>query len=186
MLSSIYGQGAGSSDSFLVGSFESAQAAARSNDSAVCVFSLSQIERVFESNIQACLNGTVHHRNMEYISGQQHEGKCPGYFSGGSASALYNTCDLGLKISGSQPVAVEPYQTFSQSVTAVHYAELEEADDAAVLVLGTARGRLMVVLISSVAGAKLLTSHQLDRTPVTKVKLFNNYILALQVLGNPI
>ena len=93
----------------------------------------------------------------------------------------YNTCDLGLKISGSQPVAVEPYQTFSQSVTSVHFAELEEADGAAVLVLGTARGRLMVVLISSVAGAKLLTSHQLDRTPVTKVKLINNYILALQV-----
>ena len=75
-------------------------------------------------------------------SGPVHEGKCPGYHI---PDTVYNICDVGLKISGSIPVAVEPYQTFSQSVTSVFFSELR--DESAVLVLGTARGRLMVVLI---------------------------------------
>ena len=72
---------------------------------------------------------------------------------------------------------------FSQSVTSVHFQELSspEGHQAAVLVMGTARGRLMVVLISPVSGAKLLTNYKLvERTAVSKVRLVDNHILALQ------
>ena len=72
---------------------------------------------------------------------------------------------------------------FSQSVTSLHFKELSSPEhQAAVLVMGTARGRLMVVLISPVSGAKLLTNYKLvERTAVSKVRLVDNHILALQV-----
>jgi plexin A len=37
--------------------------------SAVCAFSLAQINRIFDENIHNCFNGSMGHRNMEYISG---------------------------------------------------------------------------------------------------------------------
>ena len=38
----------------------------------------------------------MHHRNMEYISGPIHEGKCP---KSGSLGNIQNFCEIGLKIS---------------------------------------------------------------------------------------
>ena len=177
VLSNVYGRQ--KNDSFLIGSFGSGIGSSTNtgNDSAICVYSLSQINQLFEENIHNCFNGSMHHRNMEYISGPIHEGKCP---TNGQAGNIYNFCEVGLKISGIFPIAVEPYQMFSQSVTSVFFKELG-ASNGAVLILGTARGRLMVVLISSVSGAKLLSNYQLsERTEVTKVQLVDNYIIALQ------
>lgn len=47
------------------------------HQSAVCVFSVADIEARFNENIHMCFNGSMHSRNMEYISGPILEGKCP-------------------------------------------------------------------------------------------------------------
>ncbi|KAL0268750.1 UNVERIFIED_CONTAM: hypothetical protein PYX00_010572 [Menopon gallinae] len=45
--------------------------------SAVCVFSLQDIEIIFNENIHMCFNGTIKDRNLGYISGPILDGKCP-------------------------------------------------------------------------------------------------------------
>jgi len=181
VLSGIYGKTR--DDSFLVGSFGASVGSSTktSADSAVCVFSLSHIDQMFEENIENCLSGATPHRNLEYIAGKFHEGRCP---EPTSSKKTVDYCDVGSKISGNVPITVEPYQMFSQSVTSVHFEELSAnggGGGGAVLILGTAVGRLMVVLISSVSGAKMLSNHQLsERTAVTKVQLVGNYVVALQ------
>lgn len=47
------------------------------NSSAMCVYSLKQIDEVFTENIHMCFNGTVKDRNLGYISGTIMDGKCP-------------------------------------------------------------------------------------------------------------
>ena len=47
-----------------------------SSESAVCVYSLRDIETKFTENIHMCFNGTVENRNMDYISGPILDGKC--------------------------------------------------------------------------------------------------------------
>ena len=48
-----------------------------SHQSAVCVFSIADIEARFNENIHMCFNGSLQSRNMEYISGPILDGKCP-------------------------------------------------------------------------------------------------------------
>lgn len=43
--------------------------------SAICLYSIKDIERAFDDNIRSCLNGTVSSRNMDYISNNIME--CP-------------------------------------------------------------------------------------------------------------
>lgn len=45
--------------------------------SAVCLYSLKDIDETFTENIHLCFNGTVKDRNMGYISGLIDDGKCP-------------------------------------------------------------------------------------------------------------
>lgn len=45
--------------------------------SAVCLYSLKDIDETFTENIHMCFNGTVKDRNMGYISGTINDGKCP-------------------------------------------------------------------------------------------------------------
>jgi plexin A len=45
--------------------------------SAVCVYSLQDIETKFNENIHMCFNGSIKYRNMGYISGPIQDGKCP-------------------------------------------------------------------------------------------------------------
>jgi plexin A len=45
--------------------------------SAVCVYSLQDIEAKFNENIHMCFNGSIKYRNMDYISGLIMDGKCP-------------------------------------------------------------------------------------------------------------
>ena len=164
--------------SFLVGSFSSSIGSTNKpqNESAICVYSLSQIEDLFSANIHNCLNGSMHHRNMEYISGPIHEGKCP---QSGSIGNIQNFCEIGLKISGPTPIKSEPFQILSQSVTSVFFKELNSGNG--VLIAGTASGRLLVILTSVTSSATLLTNYQLsERSAVTKVYLLDNDIIALQ------
>lgn len=44
---------------------------------AVCIYSIKYIEEKFNENIHMCFNGSMHYRNMEYISGLILDGKCP-------------------------------------------------------------------------------------------------------------
>lgn len=54
--------------------------------SALCVYPLKEIEAKFNENIHMCFNGSMHYRNMEYISGTIMDGKCP---SPGVSSCFY-------------------------------------------------------------------------------------------------
>lgn len=45
--------------------------------SALCMYSLHDIEAKFNENIHMCFNGSVKYRNMGYISGPILDGKCP-------------------------------------------------------------------------------------------------------------
>lgn len=45
--------------------------------SAVCVYSLQDIESKFNENIHMCFNGSIKYRNMGYVSGPIQDGKCP-------------------------------------------------------------------------------------------------------------
>lgn len=45
--------------------------------SAVCLYSLKDIDETFTENIHMCFNGTIKDRNMGYISGTINDGKCP-------------------------------------------------------------------------------------------------------------
>ena len=146
--------------------------------SAVCSYSLTQINRLFDENIHNCFNGSMGHRNMEYISGPIQEGKCPGI---GSAGNIHSFCDVGLKISGIFPIASKPLQEFEGAdVTAVHFAEYGDAGG--VLVVGTSAGRLLVILVTPNGDLNLLTDYQLtDVSEITKVFLSpDNDVIALQ------
>lgn len=44
--------------------------------SAVCLYSLKDIDETFTENIHMCFNGTIKDRNMGYISGTINDGKC--------------------------------------------------------------------------------------------------------------
>lgn len=45
--------------------------------SAICIYSLKDIEEIFTENIHMCFNGTLKDRNLGYISGMINDGKCP-------------------------------------------------------------------------------------------------------------
>lgn len=49
--------------------------------SAMCIYSLKEIEEVFNENIHLCFNGTIKDRNLGYISGTIDDGRCPGVSS---------------------------------------------------------------------------------------------------------
>lgn len=76
-------------DLVLVGVF--AQSKGITNDpqpaSAICMYSLRDIEAKFTENIHMCFNGSVENRNMDYISGPILDGKC--YEPGVSLNFLF-------------------------------------------------------------------------------------------------
>ena len=45
--------------------------------SAMCIYSLKDIEETFTENIHMCFNGSIKDRNLGYISGPINDGKCP-------------------------------------------------------------------------------------------------------------
>ncbi|XP_045114407.1 plexin-B-like isoform X2 [Portunus trituberculatus] len=69
--------------------------------SAVCVYSVHDIEAKFNENIHMCFNGSMQYRSMEYISGTILNGKCP---QQGAMGNILSFCEVGLKISGPAPM----------------------------------------------------------------------------------
>lgn len=66
-------------DLILVGTFSPSRTIASEPlaTSAVCIYSLQEIEAKFNENIHMCFNGSTKYRNMGYISGMILDGNCP-------------------------------------------------------------------------------------------------------------
>lgn len=88
--------------------------------SALCAFSLSQIEEKFNDNIHSCYTGKMQSRNMEYIAGNVQE--CPKSGQGGN---VVNFCHETLKINGTLPIvseaSLELRNTTLTAITATSY-----------------------------------------------------------------
>jgi plexin A len=113
------------------------------NTSAMCVYSLKEIEEVFTENIHMCFNGSIKDRNLGYISGMIMDGKCPAV---GSYGNIYNFCSVGLKISGVAPIVAHSLFTFeNESVTSVTTAT---TGPHTLAFLGTSEGTIKKVMIS--------------------------------------
>lgn len=111
--------------------------------SALCVYSLHEIEVKFNENIHMCFNGSVNYRNMGYVSGPVQDGKCP---IAGMSGNILNFCEVGLKISGVAPISNNAALAFpNTSVTAVATATTGQH---VLAFLGTSDGRLIKVLLS--------------------------------------
>lgn len=169
-------------DSFLLASFGKSQGStnkAQNTSSAVCMYSLSEIDRRFDENIHNCFNGSMRYRNMEYISGTILEGKCPDKL--GASGNILNFCEIGLKISGQFPLRADPvYVTNHEAVTSVHYTDVDK-EKMGVLLLGTSIGTVKSVLVDEDAIRVLATQTLSDNSPVLKLSLVKNHeILALQ------
>lgn len=83
--------------------------------SALCAFSLSQIEDKFNDNIHNCYTGKMSSRNMEYIAGNVQE--CPKAGQGGN---VVNFCHESLKINGTIPIVSEAsIQFYNTTLTAI-------------------------------------------------------------------
>ena len=177
-------------DSFLVASFGKSQGStnqALNTSSAVCTYSLAEIDRKFDENIHNCFNGSMRYRNMEYISGTILEGKCPDKL--GSSGNILNFCEIGLKISGQYPATAEPlYVTNHEAVTAVHYSDILGQKNKGVLLLGTSTGSVKSVLVTAEGGSEetgvriLATQPLSDTSPVIQLTLSEqqDHIIALQ------
>lgn len=111
--------------------------------SALCIYSLHDIEIKFNENIHMCFNGSVKYRNMGYISGPINDGKCP---SAGMSGNILNFCEVGLKISGVTPISNQAVLTFpNTSLSAVSTATTGQH---MLAFLGTTNGRIKKVLLS--------------------------------------
>ncbi|XP_033220264.1 plexin-B [Belonocnema kinseyi] len=111
--------------------------------SALCVYSLQDIETKFNENIHMCFNGSIKYRNMGYVSGPIQDGKCP---TAGTTGNILNFCEVGLKISGVSPIVGQNILQFSNTyVTSVSIANTESHT---VAFLGTSEGTLKKVLLS--------------------------------------
>ncbi|KAH8403954.1 hypothetical protein KR215_006911, partial [Drosophila sulfurigaster] len=115
------------------------------NKSAMCIYSLKDIEDVFIENIHMCFNGTIKDRNLGYISGTINDGRCPIV---GSLGNIYNFCSVGLKISGVSPISAQAlfhYDNVSiTSVTATTTTDQQHS----LAFLGTEKGTIKKVLLS--------------------------------------
>ncbi|KAH0546188.1 plexin-B [Cotesia glomerata] len=111
--------------------------------SALCVYSLQDIEAKFNENIYMCFNGSIKYRNMGYISGPIQDGECP---EAGTTGSIINFCEVGLKISGVSPIIGHAILQFPDTfVTSVTVANTESHT---VAFLGTNDGLLKKVLLS--------------------------------------
>ncbi|XP_055371957.1 plexin-B isoform X2 [Condylostylus longicornis] len=111
--------------------------------SAMCIYSLKEIEEIFIENIHMCFNGTIKDRNLGYISGTINDGRCPVV---GSIGNVYNFCTVGLKISGVSPITAHALFHFeNESITSV---TATTTGPHSLAFLGTESGKIKKVLIS--------------------------------------
>lgn len=117
--------------------------------SALCVFSMSDIEAKFDENIHMCFNGTMKYRNMPYISGLILDGNCP---VAGTTGNILNFCEVGLKISGTSPIRTRAALHFPNVLlTSVTTSRIERST---VVFLGSSNGVLKKILLSSPSVAR--------------------------------
>ena len=114
------------------------------NRSAVCVYSLDEIETKFNENIHFCFNGSVQNRNMEYISGQVNHGKCANSKSFGN---IVNFCEAGLKINGNLPISKDAVLTYENFPISSVF--LTSITNHLVLYLGSFFGDIKKILLSN-------------------------------------
>ncbi|XP_043069381.1 plexin-B [Drosophila bipectinata] len=113
--------------------------------SAMCIYSIKDIEDMFIENIHMCFNGTTKDRNLGYISGTINDGRCPIV---GSLGNIYNFCSVGLKISGVSPITTQALFHFDNvSVTSVTATSTTDQQHSLAF-LGTDKGTIKKVLLS--------------------------------------
>uniref|UniRef100_A0A034WKL2 Plexin-B n=3 Tax=Endopterygota TaxID=33392 RepID=A0A034WKL2_BACDO len=112
-------------------------------NSAMCLYSLKDIEEVFNENVHMCFNGTIKDRNLGYISGTIDDGHCP---IAGTIGNIQDFCTVGLKISGSSPITAQALLHFDNvSITSV---TTTTTGPHSLAFLGTETGSIKKVLIS--------------------------------------
>uniref|UniRef100_A0A6P4EIQ6 Plexin-B n=1 Tax=Drosophila rhopaloa TaxID=1041015 RepID=A0A6P4EIQ6_DRORH len=113
--------------------------------SAMCIYSIKDIEDMFIENIHLCFNGTIKDRNLGYISGTINDGRCPIV---GSLGNIYNFCSVGLKISGVSPITTHALFHFDNvSITSVTATSTTDQQHSLAF-LGTDMGVIKKVLLS--------------------------------------
>lgn len=111
--------------------------------SALCVYTMQDIDNKFDENIHMCFNGSTKYRNMAYISGKIQDGNCPDV---GTSGNILNFCEVALKISGVAPMVSNAIINFPDDlVTSVTLATMEKNT---VAFLGTSDGILKKVLFT--------------------------------------
>ncbi|XP_073993851.1 plexin B isoform X2 [Rhodnius prolixus] len=110
--------------------------------SALCIYSIADIEAKFNENIHMCFNGSIKYRNMPYISGLILDGNCP---EAGTTGNILNFCEVGLKISGIAPIKTSPAIIYdSVLITSV---TVSMAERHTVIFLGTSQGFIKKILL---------------------------------------
>ncbi|XP_063589572.1 plexin-B-like isoform X1 [Penaeus indicus] len=138
--------GVGVGDPILVGVFAPSQGHTASPEasSAVCVYSVRDIEAKFNENIHMCFNGSMQYRSMEYISGPILDGKCP---AAGAMGNILSFCEVGLKISGPAPMVGRAALRLPR--TLVTGVQATAAAAHTVAFLGTSTGTIKKILVAS-------------------------------------
>lgn len=144
-----------------------------SQDSILCNFDLQAIETTFEINIHECLNGTVKERNLEYISGPVHEGKC---FESDTPGNIENYCEMGLKISGRHSIEAESKRFLNEVI--VSLTSLGRRGQV-VVYAGTQSGKVLQASIHSSAFVEVFRAKYAK--PIRRL-LFSNHEKFLFIL----
>uniref|UniRef100_A0A8D8JWY5 Plexin-B n=1 Tax=Culex pipiens TaxID=7175 RepID=A0A8D8JWY5_CULPI len=127
----------------------------------MCIYSLIEIEEIFNENIHSCFNGSIKDRNLGYISGTINDGKCPNV---GSIGNIFSFCQVGLKISGVTPIVSRSLFVFqNESVTSVTTAN---TGPHTLAFLGTNDGWIKKVLLSGSAAGEY---EKIEVDPGTKI-----------------
>ncbi|XP_014222817.2 plexin-B isoform X2 [Trichogramma pretiosum] len=145
--------------------------------SAICVYSLQEIQNKFDENIHMCFNGSIKYRNMGYISGPLEDGACP---QAGKTGNIRDFCEVGLKISGVSPIEAKSVLHFPDTfVTSITLANTESHT---VAFLGTEDGSIKKVLLHA-SEASLYESIVVDKgnkiLPDTTIAPRGDYLYVL-------
>ncbi|KAF8794646.1 Plexin-B like protein [Argiope bruennichi] len=127
-----------------------------SGRSAVCVFSLADVEQRFTENIHLCYNGSVSSRDMDYIAGSIQECPEPGVreailsnLLNSQGGNIFNFCGESLKLNGSLPLTSFPVITYENMTLSSVVATTTSHH--IVAFIGTRSGLLKKVLIGDEA-----------------------------------
>ena len=91
-----------------------------------------------------CFNGSMHHRNLPYISGPVDEGKCP---TAGAAGNIFSFCEAALKISGPVPIRQQLGRELGPGTLATAVTATSVGDNT-VAIVGTQAGTVIKVLLA--------------------------------------